>query len=99
MTPIANDSQLTVVGMYARFSSDGLQRDSSITDQFRTCTEEAEEKGWVVDPSLQFSDAGLSGALMATRDGIQALLKRIESDKTKNYHGLMFDHTARLGRN
>jgi DNA invertase Pin-like site-specific DNA recombinase len=99
MTPIANDSQLTVVGMYARFSSDGLQRDSSITDQFRTCTEEAEEKGWVVDPSLQFSDAGLSGALMATRDGIQALLKRIESDKTKNYHGFMFDHTARLGRN
>ena len=99
MPPAAYDSPLTVVGMYARFSDDELQRDSSITDQFRTCTEEAKERGWVVDPSLQFSDAGLSGALMAPREGIQALIKRVESDKTKNYHGFMFEHTSRLGRN
>lgn len=99
MTSVSVDSPLTVVGAYARFSNDGLQRDSSIDDQFTTCTQAAEEQGWVYDPSLQFSDAGLSGALMATREGIQALLQRIESDKTKTYHGFMFDDTSRLGRN
>jgi hypothetical protein len=97
MTPVAADSTLTVVGAYARFSNDGLQRDSSIDDQFTTCNQAAEEKGWVYDPSLQFSDAGLSGALMSTREGLQALLKPIESDKTKSYHGFMFDGTSRLG--
>ncbi|WP_348270077.1 recombinase family protein [Edaphobacter paludis] len=99
MTPVAVDSNLTVVGAYARFSNDGLQRDSSIDDQFTTCTQAAEEKGWVYDPSLQFSDAGLSGALMSTRDSLQVLLKLIESDKAKSYHGFMFDDTSRLGRN
>jgi site-specific DNA recombinase len=99
MTPVTSDNPLKVVGMYARFSNDGLQRDSSIQDQFRTCTEAAEEQGWVVDPSLQFSDAGLSGALMATREGLQDLIKLIESERTKSYHGFMFDDTSRLGRN
>lgn len=46
MTPSAVDNSLTVVGMYARYSNDGLQRDSSIEDQFRTCSEAAEEKGY-----------------------------------------------------
>jgi site-specific DNA recombinase len=99
MTSVAADSPLTVVGAYARFSNDGLQRDSSIDDQFTTCTQAAGEKGWVYDPSLQFSDAGLSGALMATREGLQALLKRVESDKSKSYQGFIFDDTSRLGRN
>jgi hypothetical protein len=87
MTLVAYDSPLTVVGMYARFSNDGLQRDSSITDQFRTCTEEADERGWVVDPSLQFSDAGLSGALMATREGLQCLREKSSARAFKALSG------------
>jgi len=37
------------MGVYARFSNEGLQRDASIDDQVRTCPEAAKEKGWVVD--------------------------------------------------
>lgn len=99
MTAPGADQPLTIMGAYARFSNDELQRDASIDDQVRTCSEAAEEKGWVYDPALLFSDAGASGARMATRDGIQALLKRIESDRVKNYHGFLFDDTSRLGRN
>ncbi len=36
---------------------------------------------------------------MSTRDSLQVLLKLIESDKTKSYHGFMFDDASRLGRN
>ena len=99
MIPDCSDSILTVTGIYARFSNDGLQRDASIDDQVRTCSEAAAEKGWVTDSALLFSDAGASGARMATREGIQALLKRIETDRTKNYHGFLFDECSRLGRN
>ena len=48
MTPrldIANNSSLPVVGIYARYSEDQLQRDASIADQIRTCTEAARQKG------------------------------------------------------
>lgn len=99
MIAASANAPLTVVGAYARFSNDALQRDASVDDQFRTCSEAAEEKGWVIDSALLFSDSGLSGATMSTREGIQALLKRIESDRTKNYHGFMFDDSSRLGRN
>lgn len=88
-----------MVGIYTRFSNDGLQRDASTDDQIRTCSEAVKEKGWVVDPALIFSDAGASGASMATREGIQALRKRIESDRVKSYHGIIFDDSSRLGRN
>lgn len=57
MNPVAPDNAITVVGMYARLSNEGLQRDTSIEDQFRSCSEAAQEKGWVVEPSLKFSDA------------------------------------------
>jgi site-specific DNA recombinase len=95
----SKDASLTIMGIYARFSNDELQRDASIDDQVRTCTEAAWEKGWIVDPALIFTDAGISGALMATRDGIQALLKRVGADKVKSYSGFLFDDSSRLGRN
>jgi site-specific DNA recombinase len=88
-----------VVGIYARYSNDQLQRDASIDDQIRTCSELAGAKGWIVDPLLIFTDAGMSGAQMATREGLKALLDRIESDKSRSYKGFIFDDTSRLGRN
>jgi DNA invertase Pin-like site-specific DNA recombinase len=97
---LANTNRpLAVMGIYARFSNDKLQRDASIDDQVRTCTETAEQKGWLIDRAILFSDAGASGARMATREGIQNLLKRIESDRIKNYHGFLFYDSSRLGRN
>jgi site-specific DNA recombinase len=88
-----------VVSVYARFSNDQLQRDASIEDQVRTCTEAAAANRWLVEPSLIFTDAGISGAQMSTRDGIQTLLRRIETDKTKQFQGVLFDDSSRLGRN
>jgi DNA invertase Pin-like site-specific DNA recombinase len=93
------DSSLPIMGIYARFSNDELQRDASIDDQVRTCTEAARDRGWIVDPALIFTDAGISGALMATRDGVQTLLSRIQADKVKSYSGFLFDDSSRLGRN
>ena len=87
------------VAVYARFSNDQLQRDASIDDQVRTCTEAALAHGWALDPSLTFSDAGISGAQMATREGIQSLLHRIENDNATTFHGVLFDDSSRLGRN
>jgi len=88
-----------VVAVYARFSNDVLQRKASIDDQVRTCTDAAEANGWTVDPSLIFTDAGVSGAQMLTREGIQSLMHRVENDKARTFHGVVFDDTSRLGRN
>jgi site-specific DNA recombinase len=88
-----------VVCVYARFSNDQLQRDASIEDQVRTCTDAATENGWSVEPSLIFRDAGISGAQMSTREGIQTLLHRIQSDRTRTFQGVIFDDSSRLGRN
>ena len=95
--PEALSSQ--TVAIYARFSNEDLQREASIQDQVRTCTDAAAENGWLVEPSLVFRDAGISGAQMSTRDGIQTLLHRIESEKTKTFEGVIFDDSSRLGRN
>jgi site-specific DNA recombinase len=95
--PEALNSQ--VVCVYARFSNDQLQRDASIEDQVRTCTDAATANGWSVEPSLIISDAGVSGAQMSTREGIQTLLHRIQSDRTRTFQGVLFDDSSRLGRN
>jgi DNA invertase Pin-like site-specific DNA recombinase len=99
MIASCNDTSPSFVGIYARFSNDELQRDASIDDQIRTCTDAAQEKGWIVDPALVFTDAGVSGALMSTREGLIALKARVEGDKVKSYRGFVFDDSSRLGRN
>lgn len=95
--PEALSSQ--VVCVYARFSNNQLQRDASIEDQLRTCTDAATANGWSVEPSLIISDAGVSGAQMSTREGIQTLLHRIQNDRTRTFQGVLFDDSSRLGRN
>lgn len=60
------------VALYARYSSDN-QRAASIEDQFRICRERAEREGW--DVVSTYKDAGISGASMILRPGIQTLLQ------------------------
>jgi site-specific DNA recombinase len=63
---------MTRVALYARYSSDN-QREASIEDQFRICREQAKREKWKVVGT--YKDAGISGASMILRPGIQALLQ------------------------
>lgn len=67
---------MTRVALYARYSSDN-QRDASIEDQFRICKERAVREKWTIANS--YTDAGISGASMIRRPGIQALLQDAQS--------------------
>jgi len=63
---------MTRVALYARYSSDN-QRDASIEDQLRICREKAEREKWTIIST--YKDAGISGASMILRPGIQTLLQ------------------------
>jgi len=63
---------MTRVALYARYSSDS-QREASIEDQFRVCREQAKRDNWKVVAA--YKDAGISGASMILRPGIQTLLQ------------------------
>ena len=63
---------MTRVALYARYSSDN-QRDASIEDQLRICREQAKREKWKIVGT--YKDAGISGASMILRPGIQALLQ------------------------
>ncbi|KNY13180.1 hypothetical protein AKG11_30670 [Shinella sp. SUS2] len=63
---------MTRIALYARYSSDN-QREASIEDQFRICRERAKREQWKIVGS--YKDAGISGASMILRSGIQALLQ------------------------
>ncbi|QRZ15650.1 recombinase family protein [Paracoccus methylovorus] len=63
---------MTRVALYARYSSDN-QRDASIEDQFRICREQAKREQWKIVGT--YKDAGISGASMILRPGIQSLLQ------------------------
>ena len=63
---------MTRVALYARYSSDN-QRDASIEDQLRICREKAARENWTVVST--YKDAGISGASMILRPGIQTLLQ------------------------
>lgn len=69
---------MTRVALYARYSSDN-QRDASIDDQFRICREEAKRQRWKVVGA--YRDAGISGASMILRPGIQALLQDAQASR------------------
>ena len=61
--------------IYARFSSQ-LQKDSSIEDQVRVCTERAQREGWEI--TQIFSDYAISGAVRE-RPGLNALIEHIRT--------------------
>lgn len=58
---------------YARFSSD-LQRETSLEDQIRSCREYAARQSWTWQDAHLYTDAGISGASIDGRAGLQALL-------------------------
>ncbi len=65
-------ADMTRVALYARYSSDN-QREASIEDQLRICREQAKREKWKIVGT--YKDAGISGASMILRPGIQALLQ------------------------
>ena len=69
---------MTRVALYARYSSDN-QRDASIEDQFRICREHARREKWKVIGA--YKDAGISGASMILRPGIQTLLQDAQAGR------------------
>ncbi|MCP1222329.1 recombinase family protein [Acetobacter orientalis] len=69
---------MTRVALYARYSSDN-QRDASIEDQFRICREHAKREKWKVIGA--YKDAGISGASMILRPGIQTLLQDAQAGR------------------
>lgn len=62
----------------ARYSSDN-QREASIDDQFRICREHAKREKWKVVGA--YKDAGISGASMILRPGIQTLLQDAQAGR------------------
>ena len=61
---------MSTVAIYARYSTD-MQREASIEDQIRLCSERAQREGW--DIQNCYTDHGISGASLI-RPGVQALL-------------------------
>ena len=47
------------VALYARYSSEN-QKESSITDQFRTCEQRATREGWTI--TARYEDKAISGS-------------------------------------
>lgn len=62
----------TRVVLYARYSSD-QQREASIENQLRLCREHAAREAWQIAGS--YHDAGISGASVVLRPGIQQLVR------------------------
>ena len=83
--------------IYARYSSD-LQRETSIEDQIRKCREFAAPKGWVILDDYVRYDQAISGAALAGRDALYALLAAAQR-KPRPFDRILIDDTSRLARN
>jgi site-specific DNA recombinase len=81
---------------YARFSSE-LQKDTSLDDQLRVCREFTERQGWTWQDAHVYSDAGMSGASLDGRTGLQALLRAAEQ-KPRPFDVLLVDDSSRIAR-
>ncbi len=64
------------VALYARYSSE-RQNERSISDQHAVCRRHADARGW--DVVAAFQDAAISGAAMANRPGLLAMLAAAEA--------------------
>ena len=82
---------MTRIATYARFSTD-KQRDSSIEDQVRNCTNYANRHQWAV--AHRFEDRGISGA-SKDRPGYCAMLKAAQAGE---FDILLVDDLSRLSR-
>lgn len=79
--------------LYARYSSE-RQNERSIADQLTVCRRHAEARGWTVVAS--FDDAAISGAAMANRPGLHALLAAAEAGA---FDLVLVEDEDRLARN
>ena len=84
------------VAIYARYSSD-LQRDTSIDDQFAVAKRYAKEQRWSVLPGHLYTDAGISGASIEKRPGLQALLAAA-ARKPRPFDVVLVDDSSRIAR-
>src|SRR5690242_16748857 len=84
------------VACYARYSSD-LQRATSIEDQLRVARRYADENGWMIDESQIFADAGISGASIDGRPGLQALLAAA-ARRPLPFDVVLVDDSSRVAR-
>jgi len=84
------------VACYARYSSD-LQRVTSIEDQFRVAHRYANDHGWTIDESQIYTDAGISGASIDGRPGLQSLLAAA-ARRPLPFDVLLVDDSSRVAR-
>ena len=84
------------VACYARYSSD-LQRATSIDDQLHVARRYADEKGWTIDDTQVFTDAGISGASIDGRPGLQALLAA-SARRPLPFDVVLVDDSSRVAR-
>lgn len=82
--------------VYARYSSD-LQRETSIEDQLRVARRYATERGWTIDETQIYTDAGISGASIDGRPGLQALLAAA-ARRPLPFEALVVDDSSRIAR-
>lgn len=83
------------VAIYARFSSEN-QRETSIVDQVRRCTQHVERLGGVVVGSLVFEDRALSGATMV-RPSFEAMMRLATSTPPK-LDAIVTEDMSRISR-
>ncbi len=81
---------------YARYSSE-MQRATSIEDQVRVAREYAAQRGWTVDESRIYSDAGISGSSIEGRPGLQALMVAA-AQRPLPFDVLLVDDSSRIAR-
>lgn len=77
---------------YCRFSS-ANQKESSIADQFRNCSQFAERQGWTI--TQQFEDRAISGSTAIGRPGYLSLMA---AAKAREFDALIVDDFSRLSR-
>ena len=81
------------VAIYARYSSN-MQRETSIEDQLRCCTEFIERAGGKVNDELVFADYAVSGSSLE-RAKVELLIDRVEKG---DIDAVVVDEVSRLSR-
>ena len=81
--------------VYARYSST-LQRESSIEDQVRRCSEFVARHGGIVDPELIFTDFATSGASLA-RPSFERMMQRL-GEKPCPIGAIVTEDISRISR-
>ena len=84
------------VAIYARYSSD-LQRATSIEDQIRVARAYAAQQSWTIDEARIYTDAGISGASIDGRPGLQAFMVAA-TQQPRPFDVLLVDDSSRVAR-